>query len=157
MSVAVRIQPQGFSVQYPKTRWRVIFVEHSSGKFYFRFSSQDFWFEPRDRYRYPNHGAAKRAAGLFLELMKRLERSRMKLNILSEIGILKFPQETYRSSQLWLLIDRTRYSWEIFTANGVCWRSQYWYKYPDTALAKARAHIDRELAVTKIVEVVGWV
>ena len=157
MSAPVRIQPNGFSVQYPKTRWRVIFVEHSSGKFYFRFSSQEFWFEPRDRYRYPSHDAAKRAAFCFLELMKRLERSRMKLNILSEIGILKFPQETYRSSQLWLLIDRTRYTWEIFTSDGVCLRAQYWYKHPDTALAKARAHIDRELAVTKILEVVGWV
>ncbi len=81
----------------------------------------------------------------------------MKLNILSEIGILKFPQETYRSSQLWLLIDRTRYTWEILTSDGVCLRSQYWYKHPDTALAKAKAHIERELAVTQIVEVVGWV
>ncbi len=55
------------------------------------------------------------------------------------------------------LIDRTRYTWEIFTSDGVCLRSQYWYKHPDTALAKAKAHIERELAVTQIVEVVGWV
>ena len=157
MSAAVRIQPNGFSVQYPKTPWRVIFVEHSSGKFYFRFSSQEFWFEPRDRYRYPSHDDAKRAACCFLELMKRLERSRMKLGILAEIGLLKFPQEVYRSCQLWLVVDRTRYTWEILAPHGVSWRSSYWYKHPDTALAKARVHIDRELAVTQIVGVVGWV
>ena len=81
----------------------------------------------------------------------------MRLSILAEIGLLKFPQGLYRSYELWLLIDRTRYTWEIFTANGVCLRSQYWYKHPDTALAKAKAHIDRELAVTQIKEIVGWV
>jgi hypothetical protein len=157
MTASVNIQPTGFSVQYPKTPWRVIFVEHSSGKFYFRLSSQEFCFEPRDRYRYPSHGDAKRAAHCFLELMKRLERSRMRLSILAEIGLLKFPQGLYRSCELWLLIDRTRYTWEIFTAHGICLRSQYWYKHPDTALAKAKAHIDRELAITQIKEIVGWI
>ncbi len=114
MTATVTVQPNGFSVQYPKTQWRVIYVEHSSGKFYFRLSSQEFWFEPRDRYRYPSHDDAKRAAHCFLELMKRLGRSRMKLSVLAEIGILKFPQQVYRSCELWLLIDRTRYTWEIF-------------------------------------------
>jgi hypothetical protein len=71
MTATVTVQPNGFSVQYSKTQWRVIYVEHSSGKFYFRLSSQDFWFEPRDRYRYPSHDDAKRAAHCFLELMKR--------------------------------------------------------------------------------------
>lgn len=157
MATAVTVQPNGFSVQYPKTQWRVIFVEHSSGKFYFRLSSQEFWFEPRDRYRYPCHDDAKRAAQCFLELMKRLERSRKKLSILAEVGLLKFPQGLYRDCELWLVVDRGRCTWEIFTANGVCLRSQYWYKSPETALAKARLHIDRELAVIQIVEVVGWV
>jgi hypothetical protein len=36
-------------------------------------------------------------------------------------------------------------------------RWQYWYKHPDTALAKAKAYINREVAITQIVEVVGWV
>jgi hypothetical protein len=36
MTAAVRIQPQGFSVQYPKTQWRVSFVEDSGGKFRFQ-------------------------------------------------------------------------------------------------------------------------
>jgi hypothetical protein len=156
MAATVKIQPQGFSIQYPKTPWRVIFVEHSSGKFYFRLSSEDFWFEPRDRYRYPSHDDARRAAHGFLELMKRLDRSKKKLSILAEIGVLKFPQGTYRSCQLWLVVDRTRCTWEIFTVNGLCLRSQYWYKHPNTALIKAKAHIDRELAITQIVEVVGW-
>src|SRR5919199_2376619 len=155
MAAAVTIQPQGFSVQYPKTPWRVIFVEHSSGKFYFRLSSQDFWFEPRDRYRYPSHEDARRAAFCFLELMKRLERSRMKLSILAEIGILKFPRETYRTYELWVLVDRTRYTWELITTTGFCVRSQRWYKHPDTAIAKAQAHIDRELAISQIRDVVG--
>ncbi len=84
------------------------------------------------------------------------DRSR-RLSILAEIGLIKFPQGLYRSCELWLLIDRTRYTWEIFTANGICLRSQYWYKHPDTALAKAKAHIDRELAVAQIKEIVGWV
>ena len=157
MTAAVTIQPNGFSVQYPKTPWRVIFVQHSSGKFYFRLSSPEFWFEPRDHYRYPSHDDAKRAAYCFLELMKRLERSRMRLSILAEIGLLKFPQGLYRSCELWLLIDRTRYTWEVFTAQGLCLRSQYWYKSPDSALTKARAHVDRELAITQIKEIVGWV
>ncbi len=81
----------------------------------------------------------------------------MKLSVLAELGLLKFPQETYRQHELWLVIDRTRYTWEAITANGFCLRSQRWYKQPDTALAKARAHIERELAVAQIVEVVGWV
>ncbi len=50
--------------------------------------------------------------------MKRLERSSMKLSVLAEIGILKFPQETYRQHELWLVVDRTRYSWEAITASG---------------------------------------
>ena len=97
--------------------------------------------------------------------MKRLDRSKKKLSILAEIGVLKFPQGTYRYCQLWLVVDRTRCTWEIFTVNGLCLRSalrssaslsQYWYKHPNTALIKAKAHIDRELAITQIVEVVGW-
>jgi hypothetical protein len=156
MTAAARIQPQGFSVQYPKTQWRVSFVEDTAG-FRFLLCGRDFKFEPRDRYRYPSHDEAKRAAYCFLELMKRLERSRMKLSVLAELGLLKFPQHTYRQHELWLVIDRTRYTWEAITANGFCLRSQRWYKQPDTALAKARAHIERELAVAQIVEVVGWV
>ncbi|MBD1806182.1 hypothetical protein H6F98_12065 [Microcoleus sp. FACHB-SPT15] len=157
MTAAVKIQPQGFSVQYPKTQWRVSFVEDSAGKFRFLLSGQNFKFEPRARYRYPSHDDARRAAHCFLELMKRLERSRMKLSILAEIGILKFPQETYRQHELWLIVDRTRYTWEAITASGFCWRSQRWYKQPDTAIVKARIHIDRELAVSQIRGVVGWV
>lgn len=157
MKSAVKVQPQGFCVRYPKTPWRVVFVEDSSGKFWFRLTGNDFRFEPRDRYRYPNHDAAKRAASCFLELMKRIERSRMKLSILAEIGMLKFPQEVYCSYELWLLIDRTRYTWEIVAADGCCIRSQHWYKYPDKALSKAREHIDRELAISQIIEIVGWV
>jgi len=88
--------------------------------------------------------------------MKRLERSRMKLNVLSEIGILKFPQENYYSHELLLLIDRDRYTWETLTANGYI-RSPYWYKNPDMALIKGRAYIERELAVVQIINVVGWV
>jgi hypothetical protein len=94
MTASVKIQPTGFSVQYPKTSWRVIFVEDAAGKFYFRLCGKDFRFEPRDRHRYPNYDVARRAAYCFLELMKRLERSRMKLNVLSEIGILKFRKKT---------------------------------------------------------------
>jgi hypothetical protein len=81
--------------------------------------------------------------------MKRLERSRMRLSVLAEIGLLKFPQEVYRTYELWVVIDRTRYTWELTTANGFCVRSQRWYKHPDSALAKAKAHIDRELAVSQ--------
>jgi len=88
--------------------------------------------------------------------MKRLKRSRMKLNVLSEIGILKFPQENYYSHELWLLIDRDHYTWEMLTANGYI-RSPYWYKNPDTAVTIGRAYIERELAVVQIVNVVGWV
>ncbi len=157
MTGAVKLQPQGFSVQYPKTTWRVFFVEDAAGKFQFRLAGKDFKFEPRDRYRYPTHDDARRAAFCFLELMKRLERSRMKLGILAEIGILKFPQETYHSYELWLLIDRTRYTWEILAAYGLCIRSQRWYKRPDTALVKAKLHIDREQAISQIKEIVGWV
>ena len=90
-------------------------------------------------------------------LMKRLERTRMKLSVLAEIGLLKFPQESYRTYELWIVADRTRYTWEAITANGFCIRSQRWYKHPDTAIAKARVHIDRELAVSQIRGVVGWV
>ncbi|MBW4543103.1 MAG: hypothetical protein KME25_01440 [Symplocastrum torsivum CPER-KK1] len=157
MTATVRIQPQGFCVQYPKTPWRVIFIEDASGKFQFRLSGTDFKFEPRDRYCYPTHDAARRAAFCFLELLKRLERSRMKLSVLAEIGLLKFPQQTYRCCELWLVIDRERYTWEILTASGHCFRSQRWYKQPDTAIAKAKAHIDREIAISQIKEVVGWV
>lgn len=157
MTASVKIQPQGFCVQYPKTAWRVIFVEDAAGKFQFRLSGRDFRFEPRDRYRYPTHDASKRAACCFLELLKRLERSPMKLGILAEIGILKFPQETYRTCEIWLVVDRTRYTWEILTRAGYCFRSQRWYKHPDTTLLKAKAHIDREIAISQIKEVVGWV
>lgn len=157
MAASVKIQPQGFCIQYPKSTWRVIFVEDASGKFQFRLSGKDFRFEPRDRYCYPTHDDAKRAAYCFLELLKRLDRSRMKLSILAEIGILKFPQETYRSHELWLLVDRTRYTWEAIATDGLCFRSQRWYKYPDTALAKAKVHIDRELAISQIRNIVGWV
>ncbi|MFB8788118.1 MAG: hypothetical protein U7123_04555 [Potamolinea sp.] len=157
MTAAVKVQPQGFSVQYPKTQWRVFFVEDTTGKFQFRLASSDFKFEPRDRYRYPTHDDARRAAFSFLELMKRLERSPMKFNVLSEIGILKFPQETYRSYELWLLIDRTRYTWEILADDGLCIRSQRWYKRHDAALSKAKAHIDRQQALSQIKDIVGWV
>ncbi len=157
MTATVKIQPIGFCIQYPKTQWRVSFIEDASGKFRFLLSENDFKFEPRDRYRYPSHDDAKRAAFCFLELMKRLERSRMKLSVLAEIGILKFPQETYRSYEIWLLVDRTRYTWELITATGFCVRSQRWYKQHDTALVKAKAHIDRELAISQIRDIVGWV
>jgi hypothetical protein len=157
MSAAVTIEPIGFIVQYPKTQWRVSFVEDASGKFRFLLSERDFKFEPRDRYRYPSHDDARRAAHCFLEVMKRLERSRMKLSVLAEIGILKFPQETYRNHELWLVVDRTRYTWEAITARGVCWRSKRWYKQPDTAITKAKAHIERELVVSQIRGVMGWV
>lgn len=157
MTATVKIQPQGFSVTYPKTSWRVIFVEDAAGKFYFRLCGKDFRFEPRDRYRYPSYDDARRAAFCFLELMKRLERSRMKLSVLAEIGILKFPRETYRSYELWVLVDRTRYTWELITDTGFCVRSQRWYKHPDTAIVKAQAHIDREVAISQIRDVVGWV
>ncbi len=89
MTAAVKIQPQGFSVQYPKTQWRVSFVEDTAGKFRFLLSSENFKFELRDRYRYPNHDAARRAAHSFLELLKRLECSRMKLSVLAEIELMK--------------------------------------------------------------------
>lgn len=157
MTATVKLQPQGFCVSYPKTQWRVSYVEDASGKFQFRLAARDFKFEPRDRYRYPSHDDARRAAFCFLELLKRIERSRMKLSILAEIGLLKFPQETYRSQEIWLLVDRTRYTWEILTVDGYCFRSQRWYKHPDSALAKAKAHINRELAVSQIKDVVGWV
>lgn len=157
MTATIKPQPQGICVQYPKTPWRVIYVEDASGKYQFRLAGADFKFEPRDRYHYPTHDAAKRAACCFLELLKRIERSRMKLSILAEIGILKFPQETYRSVEIWLLVDRTRYTWEILTAEGHCFRSQHWYKHPSNALSKAKAHIDRELAIAQIREIVGWV
>lgn len=157
MTAAVRIQSQGFSVQYPKTQWSVTFVEDAAGKFRFQLSGRDFKFEPRDRYRYPSHDDARRAAHCFLELMKRLDRSRMKLSVLAEIGLLKFPQEPYCTYELWVVVDRTRYSWEAITANGFCIRSQRWYKHPDTAIAKAKSNIDRELAVSQIRGVVGWV
>jgi hypothetical protein len=155
MTAAVKIQPQGFSVQYPKTQWQVSFVEDSSGKFRFLLCGRDFKFEPRDRYRYPSHDDAKRAAYCFLELMKRIERSRMKLSVLAEIGLLKFPQEPYRRHELWVVVDRTRYTWEAITASGFCLRSQRWYKRPDTAIVKAIAHIDREIALAQIRGVVG--
>jgi hypothetical protein len=132
-------------------------VEDSAGKFRFMLCGRDFKFEPRDLYRYPSHDNARRAAHCFLELMKRLERSRMKLSVLAEISLLKFPQETYRQHELWLLIDRTRYTWEAITASGFYLRSQRWYKQPDTAITKAKAHIDQELAVSQIRGVVGWV
>lgn len=48
MTAAVKVQPQGFSVQYPKTQWRVFFVEDAAGKFQFRLAGRDFKFEPRD-------------------------------------------------------------------------------------------------------------
>jgi hypothetical protein len=157
MTATVKIQPTGFIVNYPKTQWRVSFIEDASGKFRFLLCGKDFKFEPRDRYRYPSHDDAKRAAFCFLELMKRLERSRMKLSVLAEIGILKFPQETYRSYEIWLLVDRTRYTWELITTSGFCIRSQRWYKQHDTAVSKAKAQIDRELAISQIRDVVGWV
>lgn len=157
MTASVKIQPQGFYVSYPKTSWRVLFVEDASGKFQFRLSNRDFKFEPRDRYRYLTHNDAKRAALCFLELLKRLERSRMRLGILAEIGILKFTQETYHSHELWLLVDRTRYTWEALTVDGYCYRSLLWYKHPNTALLKAKAYVDREQAISQLKEVVGWV
>ena len=70
MTAAVKIQPQGFSAQYPKTKWCVFFVEDAGGQFQFRLAHRDFRFEPRDRYRYPTHDQAKQAVFCFLELMK---------------------------------------------------------------------------------------
>jgi len=157
MATPVTIYPQGFYLSYPKTSWRVLFVEDTTGKFRFRLSGVDLKLEPRDRYRYPTQKDAKRAALCFLELLKRIERSHMRLGILLEIGILKFPQENYQSQSLWLVIDRTRYSWEALTKDGFCCRSQRWYKHPDTALTKAKAYIDRETAISRIKDVVGWV
>jgi len=157
MPTSVRVQPQGFQVQYPRTSWRVSYVEELSGKFRFVLSGQDFQFEPRDKYRYPNYDEAKRAAFCFLELMKRLERSRQRLGILAEIGVLKFPQQMYRSYQVWLLVDRVRYTWEAVRGDGVCIRSQRWYKRPENALNKAFAHVDWEIARTQIRDVIGWV
>jgi len=157
MVTQVRIQPHGFCVGYPRTPWRVVFVEDAHGKFLFRLSSHDFKFEPRDRHRYLTHDEANRAALCFLELLKKLERSRMRLGILAEIGILKFPQETYHTHKLWLLVDRNRYSWEILRVDGCCLRSQRWYKQRSTALFKAKAYIEREQAMSQIKEVVGWV
>ena len=109
MATPVTIYPQGFYLSYPKTSWRVLFAEDNTGKFRFRLSGVDFKLEPRDRYRYPTQKDAKRAVLCFLELLKRIERSRMRLGILAEIGILKFPQENYQSQELWVVIDRTRY------------------------------------------------
>lgn len=157
MPVSVTTQPQGFTVKYPKTPWLVIFIEDVRGKFRFILSGKDLQFELRDRYRYHTREDAKRAASYFLELMKRLEKSRMRLGILAEIGILKFPQENYGFYQLWLLVDRTRYSWEAVRSDGVCIRSQNWYKKPDTALNKAKDHIDWENARSQIIEAIGWV
>ena len=74
-------------------------MEDSAGKFRFLLCGCNFKFEPRDRYHYPSNNDARRAAHCFLELMKRLERSRMKLSVLAEIGLLKFPRETYRQPQ----------------------------------------------------------
>lgn len=153
----VKVQPQGFCVSYPKTRWRVTFVEESTGKFYFRLYGEDFHFEPRDRYRYLTYADARQAAYCFLELMKRLERSRMKLGILAEIGLLKFPQQIYCFYELFLVVDRIRYTWEITTPHGWTVRGNRWYKQPERAIAKAQEHIEREVAITQIVEVVGWV
>jgi len=81
----------------------------------------------------------------------------MKLSVLAEIAILKFPQETYRKHELSLVVDPSRDSWEVIAGDGLCIRSQRWYKQPDTAVAKAKAHIDRELPISKIRDVVGWV
>lgn len=47
----VKIQRQGFAVKYPKTSWRVIFVEDGTGKFRFLLCGSEFKFEMRDRYR----------------------------------------------------------------------------------------------------------
>ncbi|MEQ8536963.1 MAG: hypothetical protein RIB93_05815 [Coleofasciculus sp. D1-CHI-01] len=157
MTATVKIQPSGFCVRYPKTSWRVTFVEEASGKFRFSLIGSDFKFEPRDRYRYPTHDDAKRAAVCFLELMKRLARSRMRLSVLAEIGLLKFPQQQHRGYKVWLVVDRARYSWEATRRDGLCIRSQRWYKRPETALSKAQQHIDCEYAKSQIRDVIGWV
>ncbi len=39
------------------------------------------------------------------------------LSPISDSGEPLFPQGLYRSCELWLLIDRIRYTWEFFTAN----------------------------------------
>lgn len=156
MPASVRIQPQGYSVKYPKASWIVAFVESDRG-FRFTLSRPDFQFEPRDKYRYRTREDASRAASYFLELMKRLERSRMRFGVLAEIGVLKFPQEKYLHHQIWLLVDRDRYSWEAARGDGISIRAQYWYKKPETALDKAKAHIDWEIARSKIRDVIGWV
>ena len=41
--------------------------------------------------------------------------------------------------------------------DGVCIRSQRWYKRPENALSKAFAHVDWEIARTQIKDVIGWV
>ena len=81
----------------------------------------------------------------------------MKLGILAEIGLLKFPQQIYCFHELFLVVDRIRYTWEITTPHGWTVRGNRWYKQPERAIAKAQEHIERELAITQIVEVVGWV
>lgn len=140
-----------------KSPWRIIFVEDAKWKFLFRLSGTDFKFEPRDKYRYPTHNDAKRAAYCFLELLKRIDRSPKRLNILMEIGILKFPQEFYRGYHIWLLVDRCRYSWEVITAEGHCFRSPNWYVRSSTALLRAKQNIDLNLTKTQILEAIGWV
>ena len=79
-----------------------------------------FRFEPRDRYRYSSHDDARRAAHCFLELMKRLERSRMKLSVLAELGLLKFPQETFRQHELWLIVALSRDTCDIGHEVKIC-------------------------------------
>ncbi len=49
MTAAVIIQPQGLIVKYPRTQWRVSFVEDAASKFRFVLCGYNFKFEPRDR------------------------------------------------------------------------------------------------------------
>lgn len=156
MPTPVILQPSGYSIRYPKTSWLVAFVESDRG-FRFTLSRPDFQFEPRDKYRYRTRDDASRAASYFLELMKRMERSRMRLGALAEIGILKFPQEVYLHHQIWLLVDRERYSWEAVRSDGISIRAQYWYKKPENALRKAKEHISWEITRIQIKDIIGWV
>lgn len=156
MKGAVQIQP-GVAVPINKSPWRVIFVEDAKGKFLFRLCGSDFKFEPRDKYCYPTHDDARRAAYCFLELLKRIERSPKRLNILMEIGILKFPQETYRGYSVWLLVDRCRYSWEVMNSQGHCFRSQSWYVRSSTALLRAKQNIDLNQTKAQILHSIGWI
>lgn len=155
MPSAVLVQP-GVSSVVANSPWRIVYVEDEAGKFGFRLASRDLKFDPRDKYRYNTHEEAKRAAYCFVELMNRIERSPKRLNILMEIGILKFPQTHYRDWEVWLLLDRHRYSWEIMNDRYQCFRSQSWYKHPENAIQRAKENIDLAYTKAQLQKAIGW-